>query len=223
MPELHAIDRGIFARDVDRYSVDVGGDAFRFRPQRKRCEREQAGAGADVGDVPEPRPLELEFIERCQAPAGRCMLPRAERERGIDFEIDTSRVGQMGWRVDREAAGTDRLKTGLAHRHPILFAELLDLGRSRTEPRQDHDLLADRMMIEISVDHPLVRLCFVRLVGDEHRRIAARWKENVRVRYRFTLGARARDRDTETHGFGAGDGAASCASRSSSCFDTFAE
>ena len=39
-------------------------------------------------------------------------------------------------RVDVEAAGADRLQPGLAHRHPVGFAQLLDLGLAAAQPAQ---------------------------------------------------------------------------------------
>ena len=73
--------------------------------------------------------------------------------------------------MNREAAGADRLEPGLAHRHPILFAELLDLDRATAEAGQKRDVVGGRMMLEIGMDQPIVRLGQVGLIGDQHRRV----------------------------------------------------
>jgi len=84
--ELDPVDRRIVARDVDRLGVDVGGDAARLRPQRQRGEGEQAGAGADVGDIGEALTIALELVERFEAARGGRMLAGAEGEAGVDLE-----------------------------------------------------------------------------------------------------------------------------------------
>ena len=90
-PSVTSIDRGIVAGDVDRDRVDVGGDAPRLGPQRQRGEGEQAGAGADVGDVGEALAVALEAVERREAARGGRMLAGAEGEAGVDLEIDPRR------------------------------------------------------------------------------------------------------------------------------------
>ena len=55
--ERDPVDRGILRRHLDRDRIDVGGDRARRRPQPHRREGEQAGAGADIGDVGEARAL----------------------------------------------------------------------------------------------------------------------------------------------------------------------
>ena len=46
-----AVDRRILRRDRDRDRVQVGGDRPRGGPEPHRGEGEQAGAGADVGEI----------------------------------------------------------------------------------------------------------------------------------------------------------------------------
>ena len=105
---------------------------LRLGPQRQRGEGEQAGAGADVGDIGEALAVALEPVERGEAAGGGRVLAGAEGEAGVDLEIDPCpRSGAMGRRVDVEAAGADRLQPGLAHRHPVGLAELLDARRRR--------------------------------------------------------------------------------------------
>ena len=93
--ELHAIDRGIVARDVDGDRVDVGGDAFRLRPQRQRGKGEQPGAGADVGNVGEERAVAFELVERLEAAAGGRVLAGAEGEAGVDLERRSCRADAL--------------------------------------------------------------------------------------------------------------------------------
>ena len=62
-----------FVRDVHRYRIQVGRDAFGFRPERERGKSQQAGSGADIGDVAEPCAPLLEPVERCEA-ARRCRM-----------------------------------------------------------------------------------------------------------------------------------------------------
>ena len=126
----------IVGGDVDRDRVDVGGDALGLWPQRQRGEGEQAGAGADVGDVGEALAGDLEPVERGEAAGGGVMLAGAEGEPGVDLEGDRA-LGHgvaMGRGVDEEAPGADRLEPGLAHRHPIILAEMLD--RRASHPRR---------------------------------------------------------------------------------------
>ena len=97
----------------------------------------------------------------------------------------------MVGRVDGEAAGADRLQPGLAHRHPIGLAKLLDLGPPPPRLRQQVQLLRCRLVLEISVDQPVVGLGFVGLVGDQHRRLIAEARQIVHRADRFALRAGA--------------------------------
>ena len=67
----------------------------------------------------------------------------------------------VGRRVDEEAPGADRLEPGLAHRHPIVLAELLDLGRGAGGEAGERGELVARSAasVEISVDPPVVGAC----------------------------------------------------------------
>ena len=116
--------------------------------------------------------------------------------------------------MDGEATGADRLQPRLAHRHPVLLAELLDPRRAAAQAAQQCDLLACRLMVEISMDQPIVGLRLIGLVGDEDGRIVAVGENVVPIRNRFSLRARAGDGDAEAHGLGFGWAAASFASRS---------
>ena len=216
MAERDAVDRGIVARDVDRLAVDVGRDAPGFRPQLERRECQQPGAGTDVGDVGEARAPALELVERGETAAGGRMLPGPERKPGVNLEIDPAAVGRIGRCVNGKAAGADRLQPGLAHRHPILLTELVDLRRPAAEAGQQRDLIIARMVLEISVDEPIVGFARLRLVSDQHGRVIAR-EQFARVGKGFGLGSRTRNRDAEAHGVGGAGAAASFATRLSSC------
>ena len=141
------------------------------------------------------------------------MLPGAEGEAGVDLERDGAgrHRAAMGRGVDIEAVGAERLEPGLAHRHPIVFAERLQFRHTAAEAGQLVQICVSRRMIEISVDQPVVGPRRVRLVGDQHRRIGAGAERVVEVRHRFSLCAAAGDGDAPTHLL-----AASLASRASS-------
>jgi hypothetical protein len=162
------------------------------------------------------RALALEPVERLEAAGGGRMLAGTEGQSGVDLEIDPIGIGRVGRRVDMEPSGADRLKARLAHRHPILLAELLDLRRARAEDSQDRHLLTVRVMVEIGMDQPFVGLGGIGLVGDEHRRIVGAVESIFRIDDRLALRARTWNRDPEAHGLAVG-GAASFASRSLSC------
>ena len=119
------------------------------------------------------QPLPREHIERFEAAGGGRVLAGAESEAGVDLERSGSGrdAAAVGRGVDEEAAGTDRLEPGLAHRHPVGLAELLDLRSAAAQPGDLGQILGGRLMIEIGMDQPLVGPRLVGLVGDQHRRI----------------------------------------------------
>ncbi len=80
MADGDVVDPRIVGGDVDADRIDVGGDALGLRPQRQRGEGEQAGAGADVGDIGEGLARCLQPVERGEAAGGGVMLAGAEGE-----------------------------------------------------------------------------------------------------------------------------------------------
>ena len=96
------------------------------------------GPGPDVGDVAEARAAPLDRVQRLEAAGSRRMLARAEGEAGVDLERGRARRHgpAVHRRVDIEAAGADRLQSGLAHRHPIGLTQLLDPAVHRCPARQ---------------------------------------------------------------------------------------
>ena len=113
MPELHAVDRGIVARDVDRDRVDVGRDAL-APPARAPAPRRRAGR-CRCRCRRHWRKLVPARSSRSSAarqPAGGRVLAGAEGEAGVDLEIDRVRriAARCVGRVDEEAAGADRLQ-----------------------------------------------------------------------------------------------------------------
>ena len=102
-------------------------------PQRQRGEGEQAGAGADVGDVGEVRAVAFQPVERREAAGGGRVLAGAEGEAGVDLEADRARRPARGavgvWTKKRPARIGSQAR--LAHRHPVVLAELLDRRRRR--------------------------------------------------------------------------------------------
>ena len=108
-------------------------------------------------------------------------------------------IGRAGRGVDGEAAGADRLKPRLAHRHPIGFAKLLEPGRAVAERGHRADLIGGRRMLEIGMDQPVVGPGFIGFVGDQHRGTFGEGRELAHRADLLALGAVARDRDSPAH------------------------
>ena len=173
MAELDIVDRRIVARDVDRDRVDIGRDAF--------------GSGHSVSAAkasrPVPVPMSAMFANsrpsrsRISSAQGsrRWLHAGRSQTRGWRRSRNVTPPGAMavGGRVDEEAAGADRLQPGLAHRHPVRLAELLDARIAAAEPGSVGDRLGGRLVIEIGMDQPFVGLRLVGLVGHQHRWIGA--------------------------------------------------
>ena len=144
----------------------------------------------------------FEQIERREAAGGGRVLAGAERQPGVDLERHRA-FGHglaVGRRVDEEAAGADRLEALLAHRHPIVLAEAVDLRRvPARQPRQHFQFVERRLALEISVEPPVVGLGRVGLVGDQHRRRIVVREQIVGFGQRFGLGARAMEGDAPAH------------------------
>ena len=135
--ELHVVDRGIVARHVDGDGIDVGGDAARLRPQRQRGKGEQAGAGADVGNVCEARNrFAASKSSASRQPAVVACWPVPKARPASISKLIASAAGRVRRRVDEEAAGADRLQARLAHRHPVGFGEAFDLRLAGAETAQ---------------------------------------------------------------------------------------
>ena len=182
VPELHAIDRRIVARDLDRDRVDVGGDAFCLRPQ--------AIAAKASRPVPVPmstifakvKTVALEQIKRFEAARRRRMLAGAEGEAGVDLEIDRVRIGARWvgvWTKKRPA------RIGCKPDW-LIVTQSASPSCSRTGaplPRLTSSAMSSSVgwLVEISVDQPVVGLGRVGLVGDQHRR-ARRIRECRRCR-----------------------------------------
>src|SRR4029453_12342665 len=123
----------------------------RFGPQGQRGEGQQAGAGADVGDVGELPPVPLEAVESLETARSGRVLAGAERQAGVDLECDAAaRIRPaVGRRVQEKEAGPDRLQPRLAHRHPIVLAELLELGLAAAEAGERFQYFGRRLLVEI--------------------------------------------------------------------------
>ncbi len=61
------------------------------------------------------------------------------------------------------------------------------------------DLVAARVVLEISVDQPIVGPAFIRLIRNQNRRNLAVREQVVGIRHGFALRAGARHRDAPTH------------------------
>ena len=85
------VERGIFGRHLDRHRIDVGGRRPGRGPEVHGGEGEQAGAGADIGEIVEARAGRLEPVERDQAAGGGLVLAGAEGAAGVDLEGDRAR------------------------------------------------------------------------------------------------------------------------------------
>ena len=120
------------------------------------------------------------------------MLAGAEGEPCVNLEIDCGWIGRVAGRVNEKAPGADRLEPGLAHRNPIILAQMLDIRLCPGgEPPEQHQLLSGRLIGEISMDPPVVGRVGIRLVGDQHRRRIAKLEQMIAVRHRLRLGAGA--------------------------------
>src|SRR5439155_21618154 len=97
------------------------------------------------------------------------------------------------------APGADGLQSRLAHRHPVVIAELLDHRRTVPEPRQRRDVLAGGPMVEVRVDQPVVWSIRVWFVSDDHRRAFALREKFIALGDSFPLRAAARDSRAPAH------------------------
>ena len=134
--QLHAVDRRIVARDVDRDAgrcrsrctwLRATARAPRRRAGRCPCRCRRCWRSAR----PRARACRARRGSRWWSHAGRC---RRRGSASISKGIVPGGRAAVGRRVDVEAAGADRLKPGLAHRHPVRLAELLDRA-ARPMPR----------------------------------------------------------------------------------------
>ncbi len=190
-----AVGADIGAGDGDRDRVDVGRGDGCSGPAPRRRQREDAGSGAEVGDVREAVPPR-QPVERDQAAVGGEMLAGAERQPRLDGEAEVARADRigMGGGVDDEAPGADRREPRLAERHPVGVAEVVDLRAAR---RGRRDQRVERGQVgggrrggKVSVERPCVGLRRVGLVGQQRRRRLGIGEGIVGERDRLGLGAR---------------------------------
>lgn len=100
--------------------------------------------------------------------------------------------------VNIKAASADRLQSRLAHGDPIGFLKMFDVRFSSAQRAQDVEFHVIRMLVEIGVDHPFVRLGWVRLICDQHRLIDAVRKQVVSIGDGFSLNSGAREGNAPT-------------------------
>ena len=101
------------------------------------------------------------------------MLPRSERQPGVDLERCRAVGDVVAVRrgVDEEPPGADRFKSGLADRHPVVFAEMGQLGlATRGKAAQQDQLPRRRLLGEIGEEPPVVGRVRIGLIGNDHRR-----------------------------------------------------
>jgi hypothetical protein len=73
--------------------------------------------------------------------------------------------------VDEEPAGADRLQALLALRDPVgRVFQMLDLWIAGAQPLELRQFMIAWLAVEIGMNKPIVRLGFVRFVGDDDRR-----------------------------------------------------
>ena len=169
-----AVQRGILARHIDRDGIDVGRDDQRVGPQFDCGKGKQAGAGADVDRAGEGLARHRQAIEHGEATAGRAVMTGAEGLPRIDQESAPPRRRRDGVRagVDDEAAFADRLQSRLAHRDPILVAQLRDhrivAARARHQgvDRREHRRVG--LMLDIGVEPPAFDVVLDLFGGHQH-------------------------------------------------------
>ena len=113
-----------------------------------------------------------EKIERVRQPAVVACWPVPKARPASISKLSAAGIRAVRRRVDEEAAGADRLQSGLAHRHPVRLAELLDVGAplpsraGRPSPRRS-------VRVRNKRGSASRRARLVGLVGNQHRRIGA--------------------------------------------------
>src|SRR5262245_63399000 len=115
----NAVLSGIFARDLDGNWIEVAsndGCIQRFR----RGDGEDAGAGADIDDMPRASSLG-EPVECKQAATRRGVMGSAEGKACIDFKRETPwrHLAAIMTPMHQEAAGAHRPPQPLRLPHPI--------------------------------------------------------------------------------------------------------
>ena len=135
------------------------------------------------------RAVAFEPVERFEAARGRRMLAGAEGEAGVDLEVDRARrrarwVGV--WTKKRPA------RIGCSPAWLIVTQSASPSCSTSGAPLPSAastvEFLAARRVVEISVDQPLVGPRWIRLVGDQHRRVVAIGKR-LGVGHRLALRA----------------------------------
>ena len=187
---------------------------LRLGPQRQRGESEQAGAGADVGDVGEARlrsrssrssAARQPLVVACW-PVPKARLASISKLIALGIGRDRSGV----WTVKRPA------RIGCSPAWLIVTQSASPscstCGWPLPRLASSVQFVRRRLVLEISVDQPLVGLGLVGLVGDQHRRRSPKPGKLVHRADRFALRAGAGDGDSPAR-LGC---AASFASRSSS-------
>ena len=103
------------------------------------------------------------------------MMARAKCLARIDFKRRCAfrHLVAMDRRVNKEAALMDRLKTGLAQRHPVLVAQLRDnrfmTGSAGNKVDRRRDCVGRRFVLKIDVEPPFIGSCRVDLAGHQDR------------------------------------------------------
>ena len=194
--------------------VDVGRDALRLRPQRQRGEGEQAGAGADVGDIGEARALAFEPVERVEAAAGGRVLAGAEGEARVDFERDRARRDARGTSACGRRSGRRGSAGGPAWLIVTQSASPSCSIRGSPDAERRAASRAPRRWAHARNRHGSASRRAWTASGSSATSTGgfAEPEQLVRVGDRFPLRARAGDRDPAAH-----LAPASFASRSSSC------
>jgi ribosomal protein L11 methyltransferase len=176
-PDAHAI-----ATDIDPISIDVTRD-------NARINRVPIGHGAGE--------LLLAVADGMEHPL---LVARAPFDLLIANILAGPLIEMAPAFAKSVAPGADRLEPGLAHRHPIILAQLLDCrGRAGGQRGERGKVGGGRLVGEISVDPPVVGGVGIGLVGDDYRRAVGEREQILAVGQRLGLGAGAVEGDAPAH------------------------
>ena len=159
-----AVPRRVVAGDVDSARIDIAGQ--HLATQQLRCsDRQNPGAGSNVERPAKPA-MPRETLESQQTTAGRRMLARAKRCRGIHRNPNRPRrrPPAIMRAVNEKPADLQGRKRQLVFRHPIAGRQGFFCKRDQSSARRSRDkrepcleLDAQQRRLAIRLQLPLVR------------------------------------------------------------------
>ena len=202
--QRHAVDRGIVARDEDARGIDVRRDRPGARPEVHRRKSEQAGSGADVGDIARARALPRKPVEHRQAARRGIVAAGSESLARVDQKGHAARRHAVGIAagMDEEAPRLNRFESLLRQRDPILLDQLLDLRflapGARNQRLQQLQQRRAGLLVQIGVELPQPHI-LVDLARHDDGRLGQRIELGNLARQGFGLVARAGERNDPAH------------------------